>query len=107
MSRLNTLIDDLRTAFGHPPIDPFDASAPRGTVERRIAAHNALMDVAKPGRDRICGASSGSVNDTPCVLRQDHAPALFDDRWSHMGVEQRDRARRYLVHSEPDPARRA
>lgn len=118
MPTLTSLVADLRTIFGRPAIDPIDASAPAGTIERRIAAHNALIDLARPGQHRYCGLKSHTRKAGPCILVEGHSPAKFDvDRprnaqnqatyFTCMDVEQRDRAERYLVHSEPDPERRA
>lgn len=98
-------VAELRTRANRPIYDPFDANAPRGTVARRILAHNALIDVAVPGTDRICGIDVGPG---PCVLREGHVfPRYDDDHPNHMDAEQRDRAERYLSHSDPNPDTRA
>lgn len=116
---VRTLVGVLRTAvFGNIAIDPIDTSAPSGTQVRRIAAYNALHDLAKAGRDRYCGRTDATKAGGPCILRDNHSPATFDVRrrgdqnnieshYTCMDPEQRDRALRYLVHSEPDPNRRA
>jgi hypothetical protein len=100
------MVGILRTMFtGTVAIDPVDKDAPAGTQRRRVAAYNALQDLAKPGRDRYCGfAGSGG---SPCVLRVNHHDSRFDDTTVHMTAEQRERAFRYLTHSNPDPAQRA
>jgi hypothetical protein len=103
-------VAEERTAAGRPVIDPLDASAPVGTHIRRIRAYNALMDLAVVGRDRICGKTPQHSPGTagPCVLREGHAAPEYDDHYpDHMDAEQRDRAERYLTHSDPDPDRRA
>jgi hypothetical protein len=100
---LVTLIDGLRTRAGMPKISPIDADAAPGTQRRRIAAHNALLDVATPFKDRICGQDT---NGRPCILKDGHKPSEYDTT-SHLNAEGRERAMRYLVHSEPDPAKRA
>lgn len=105
---LDLLITELRRASNRPVIDPLDKSAPPGTIRRRIDAYNALRELAVAGRDRYCGAPlSGFGMDQVCILKDGHRPSLYDPSTPHMGVEMRDRAERYLVHSEPDPARRA
>jgi len=105
--QLKQLVGLIRTAFtGDVAVDPLDKDAPLGTQHRRIAAYNALHDLAKPGRDRFCGTRTSAMTG-PCVLRDDHKPSEFDDVASHMDAEQRERALRYLVHSDPDPAKRA
>lgn len=102
-----------RTAVGRPAVSPFDDKAPVGTVRRRIAAHNALLDVAQPGRDRICGIEEESygnaaVSGGPCVLKEGHHRPGYDDSFPrHMDAEQMHRAERYLIHSDPDPKTRA
>jgi hypothetical protein len=95
------------TVLGRAAIDPIDANAPAGTQGRRIAAHNALLDLAKPGRDRFCGYTADSALTGPCILVDGHRNATFDDSTTHMDAKQRDRAIRYLVHSDPDPKQRA
>lgn len=102
-----------RAATGRPIVSPFDKDAPVGTTRRRIKAHNALLDVAVIGVDRICGIeeesqADGSTTSGPCVLREGHRSPWYDNQYPyHMDAEQRDRAERYLVHSEPDPDKRA
>lgn len=104
---LKLFTDTIRTVMlRRPAIDPIDSSAPLGTQHRRISAYNALFDLARPGRHKYCGYRAASLKG-PCVLKDGHADSKFDDTTAHMDVEQRDRAVRYLVHSEPDPARRA
>lgn len=106
-SKLAALVEDICDLFGQPVIDPLDKSAPPGTLARRIHAYNALRDLAKPGRDWYC-ADERTDDGTPCILRHDHRNARFNVSGNqHMTVADRDRARRYLVHSEPDPEHRA
>lgn len=109
-------VAEERTAAGRPIIDPVDASAQLGTQRRRIKAHNALLDLARPGTDRFCGYEEesrtplrgGRATAGPCVLKEGHHEPGYDtDFPRHMDAEQRDRAERYLTHSDPDPARRA
>lgn len=116
---VHRLVGILRTVvLGRPVIDPIDKSAPRGTQIRRIAAHNALVDLAKPGEHRYCGQTGHTRAGGPCVLREGHSDADFDSEpapersmfgrtYTCMDVEQRDRALRYLIHSDPDPSNRA
>ncbi len=105
--QVRQLVAVLRTAFsGTIAVDPVDKDAPVGTQIRRIAAYNALHDLAKPGRDRYCGARMSAMAG-PCILRDGHTDAAFDETCAHMDASQRERALRYLVHSEPDPAKRA
>jgi hypothetical protein len=101
------MVHRLRTGtFSLHTVDPISATAPKGTQVRRIAAYNALMDLAVPGRDKYCGTVGLMLG--PCVLKQDHEAPMYDDGASlHMDVEQRDRALRYLVHSDPDATKRA
>jgi hypothetical protein len=87
-------------------IDPISGTAPVGTQVRRVAAYNTLMDLAVIGRHRFC-AKVAEPGMGPCVLRADHDHATYQPGVTHMDAEQRDRAIRYLVHSEPDPERRA
>lgn len=106
-SKLTALVEDLCNLFGQPVIDPLDKSAPPGTLGRRVHAYNALRTLAKPGRDRYC-ASEDTDDGTLCVLTELHPDNRFNTSGNpHMTVADRDRARRYLVHSEPDPERRA
>ena len=110
--RLSAAVDNLRGTFNLASIDPFDAKVP-GTVRRRIKAHNALLDIARIGRDKICGEQGTRVGNTdsylhgPCILKAGHESSRFVDNWDHMDAEIRDRAFRYLAHSDPDPATRA
>lgn len=104
---VRNLVGAIRTiVLGRTAIDPIDASAPAGTQHKRIAAYNALHDLARPGHDRYCGYSSSALIG-PCVLREGHADSQYDRAVSHMDVEARDRALRYLVHSDPNPEQRA
>lgn len=106
-TELDNLVRCLRIGLRLNEVDPIDSAAPRGTQIRRIAAYNALFDLARPGEHRYCGMYYSPVSG-PCVLRADHQKAGYDDAsLGHMDAEQRDRAIRYLVHSEPDPDKRA
>lgn len=111
-------VQQARTATGRPSISRIDPAAPVASQVRQIRAHNAILDVATVGTDRICGAQETSRNVPgglrnrlvagPCVLREGHAQPGYDDDYPHhMDAEQLARAERYLIHAHPDPDQRA
>jgi len=116
-SRLVQLVDAISDAAGQPRIGPIDPNAPIGTQRQRIAAHNTILDAARPFEDRICGAEGYNVKTGeplhgPCVLKADHVSSDWRDTQNGSGDGHVDaaclaRAKRYLVHSEPDKAKRA
>jgi len=108
-------IAENREANGLNVVSPFDPAAPVATQRRQITAHNALLDRATPGTDRICGVEEEPVSSSalsqeagPCILKEGHRSPRFSDAYPHhMDAEQAARAERYLVHSNPDKTRRA
>lgn len=116
-TRLAQLLDTLNDAAGAPRISPVDPKAPVGTQRQRIAAHNTILDEAKPFADRICGdegynARNGRAVHGPCVLKLGHTPSDYRDTANdssdgHVDAATLHRAKRYLIHSEPDAGKRA
>jgi hypothetical protein len=119
-AQVKQLVGLIKTAvLGRVAIDPIDKDAPFGTQIRRIAAYNALQDLAKPGADRFCGSTRHTRGGQPCVLRDGHLPSQFDatfhpgtstvdtNDYRCLSADGRERALRYLVHSDPDPDKRA
>jgi hypothetical protein len=110
---LARLIDALNDKLGQPRISPIDPNVSPKAQRTRIAAHNMILSEAKPFADRICGQRPTGIHGEnvlagPCVLREGHVndgyPGTYD---GHADAETVARAKRYLIHSEPDPAQRA
>jgi hypothetical protein len=103
--RLRGLVAESRKESGLREVDPISETAPLGTQYRRIVAGNLLADIGVLGTDRVCGILTDSG--APCVLKEDHRPPRYDeDQPYHADAEQAARARRYLIHSDPDKTKR-
>lgn len=96
---LKTWVAALR---GQPTTDPIVSSDPSATTAERIAAHNALLDLANPGRDYYCGKRSRDSLHGPCILKDGHRPVIFDPHrtWSCMDATGREQAQRFLIHGK-------